>query len=163
MGICLANRDAPSRCTATDCLVHPALPNLVKQRYGTDLRSRTLASIKPEKSQALDSLLDEINSLPAQVMHTRPATTHSFRTTNCPSGRCMPPKKSCPLCKQSGHRDHDHFLSECTYLPDSDKRYMARARQIIAALDDINSDHEGEEECYTEPQTSDDWYTPATA
>ena len=41
-------------------LIHPEL--LVKQRYGTELRSCTLASIKPEISQALDSLLDEINA-----------------------------------------------------------------------------------------------------
>ena len=42
--------------------IHVDLPNLVKQRYGTELRSRTLASIKPEISQALDSLLDELHS-----------------------------------------------------------------------------------------------------
>ena len=29
-------------------LINPALPKLIKQRYGTELRSRTLASIKPE-------------------------------------------------------------------------------------------------------------------
>ena len=37
-------------------LIHRELPNLVKQRYGTELRSQTLASLKPEISQALDSL-----------------------------------------------------------------------------------------------------------
>ena len=42
-------------------LTHPKLPRLVKQRYGTELRSRTLASIKPEVSQALDSLLEELH------------------------------------------------------------------------------------------------------
>ena len=42
-------------------LTHPELPRLVKQRYGTELRSRTLASIKPEVSQALDSLLEELH------------------------------------------------------------------------------------------------------
>ena len=31
-------------------LIHPSLPRLVKQRYGTALRSRTVASIKPEIS-----------------------------------------------------------------------------------------------------------------
>ena len=39
-------------------LLHPDLPKLIKQRYGTELRSRTLASIKPEISQALPSLLE---------------------------------------------------------------------------------------------------------
>ena len=36
-------------------LGHPDLPNLVKQRYDTKLRSKSLASLKPEISQALDS------------------------------------------------------------------------------------------------------------
>ena len=34
-------------------LLHPSLPRLVKQKYGTELRNKTLASIKPEISQAL--------------------------------------------------------------------------------------------------------------
>ena len=38
-------------------LIHPSLSRLVKQHYGTELRSRTLTSIKPEISQALNSLL----------------------------------------------------------------------------------------------------------
>ncbi|KAK2552053.1 hypothetical protein P5673_027086 [Acropora cervicornis] len=52
-------------------LIHPDLSRLVKQRYGTGLRSRTLASIKAEVSQALNSLLDEIRaSDDAKVMRT---------------------------------------------------------------------------------------------
>ena len=43
-------------------LINKDLPALVKQRYGTELRSKTLASIKLEISQALDSLLDEIHA-----------------------------------------------------------------------------------------------------
>ncbi|KAI0228085.1 hypothetical protein LSAT2_021433, partial [Lamellibrachia satsuma] len=52
-------------------LINVALPKLVKQRYGTELRARTLASIKPEISKALDSLLDEITSADdAKIMRT---------------------------------------------------------------------------------------------
>ena len=55
-------------------LIHVDLPRLVKQRCGTELRTHTLASIKPEISQALSSLLDEIRSSEeARVMRT--ATT----------------------------------------------------------------------------------------
>ena len=43
-------------------LVHRALPKLVKERYGTELRSRTLTLIKPEISQALSSLIDELQA-----------------------------------------------------------------------------------------------------
>ena len=38
-------------------LIHSGLPKLVKQRYGTEFKSRTLASIKTEILQALGSLL----------------------------------------------------------------------------------------------------------
>ena len=41
-------------------LIHRDWPALVKQKYGTQLRSQTLASIKLEISRALDSLLEEI-------------------------------------------------------------------------------------------------------
>ena len=34
-------------------MIHPDLSKLVKQPYGTELRSQTLASIEPEISQAL--------------------------------------------------------------------------------------------------------------
>ena len=52
-------------------LVHPDLPKLVKQLYGTELLSRTLASIKPEIMQALPSWLDEIRATEgANLMHT---------------------------------------------------------------------------------------------
>lgn len=43
-------------------LLHPGLPMLVKQRYGTELRNRTIASIKPEISQAIKSLLEELHN-----------------------------------------------------------------------------------------------------
>ena len=43
-------------------LLEPELLKLVKQWYGTELRSRTLASIKPEMAQALPSLLDEASA-----------------------------------------------------------------------------------------------------
>ena len=64
-------------------LIHPSLPRLVKQRYGTELRSRTLASIKPEISQALNSLLEEIRtSDDARIL--RAAVAEDFRRR----GRC---------------------------------------------------------------------------
>ena len=44
-------------------LINPGLPQLVKQKYGAELRNKTIASIKPEISQALRSLLDELRSI----------------------------------------------------------------------------------------------------
>ena len=80
-------------------LIHPDLPRLVKQRYGTELRSRTLASIKAEVSQALNSLLDEIRaSDDAKVMRT---ATGGFRRStpikSLPRKGPRPPRQSKPL------------------------------------------------------------------
>ena len=38
--------------------------------------------------------------------------------------------KACPLCKQAGRSNVQHFLSECPYLPEQDRRYMAKIRQL---------------------------------
>ena len=140
-------------------LINPALPKLIKQRYGTELRSRTLASIKPEISQALESLLDEIASADtAHVMRTesritdsrpnrrgqRPAFSRrqpsSFNTPRRPTTA-----KTCPICKQVGRSDVHHFLSECVYLPEQDRRYMAKIRQVTDILDEVD---EGDDENY---------------
>ena len=41
---------------------------------------------------------------------------------------------SCPLCKQAGRASYKHFLSKCSFLPDADRKFMARAR-LIGSLD----------------------------
>ena len=81
-------------------LIDPELPKLIKQRYGTELRTRTLASLKPEISQALDSLLDELKCAPLHPpLPSRPA---GFRTRPLP----RPPW-------DKGHvTSHVHFVSK---------------------------------------------------
>ena len=71
-------------------LLDPSLPRLVKQRYGTELRCRTLASVKPEISQALDSLLDELHtSYESKILRSAPTSEHRSFT---PTRRRPPPK-----------------------------------------------------------------------
>ncbi|EDO46928.1 predicted protein [Nematostella vectensis] len=136
-------------------LIHPSLPRLVKQRYGTELRSRTLASIKPEISQALSSLLEEIRTsddakiLRSAVSNTyqwKPATSHNNQWKPAPNSKTTSRKprssKVCPLCSQANRSDTHHFLSECKFLPDSDRRYMIKARQIADIFDDNDSELE---------------------
>lgn len=141
-------------------LVHVELPRLVKQRYGTELRSRTLASLKPEISQALDSLLEEIRSVEqARSMRTStPSVGQQFRRGpggNRPkpfTGMKSGPSRVCPLCKQAG-RPYKHFLSTCQFLPEQDKRYLAKVRQISSILEDCDvfgRDDAGEYECESE-------------
>lgn len=112
----------------------------MKQRYGTELRSRTLASIKPEISQALTSLLDEIRTTnDAKIMRTavggyrKPIGNRSqYKVTTRPNR----PSRSCPLCKQGNRPENGHFLSECTVLPEQGRRYIAKARQIADIFND---------------------------
>ena len=114
---------------------------MVKQRYGTELRSRTLTSIKPEISQALNSLLEEIRTSD-DTRILRAAVADDFRRprpgTRLDSQiRTRQPRqdKICPLCKQADRFNTNHFLSQCTFLPDSDRRFMVKARQIVGILD----------------------------
>jgi len=78
-------------------MIHPDLPSLVKQRYGTELRNKSLASIKPEISLALDSLMDEVKSTEdGRVLRT-------FST---------PQRKFCVLCKAEGRRYDSHYIRD---------------------------------------------------
>ena len=116
-------------------LIHADLPSLVKQRYGTKLRSKTLASLKPEISQALDSLLEEIHtSNEAKCLRTAFRRSSQRREKRTDLSK-RPPNtstttKSCPLCKQAKHTQYQHYLSQCPYLPDEDRQYLSRTRQV---------------------------------
>ena len=123
-------------------LVHKDLPWPIKQRYGTELRSRTLASIKPEISQALESLLNEIHtSEDVKIMRSasfqRPS--QQWRKSGGFSQTMSRPRAShsspsCPLCKQASCHQFSHYLSSCPNLPESDHRFMSRARMIAAPV-----------------------------
>ena len=48
--------------------VHPGLPKLVQLRFSTELRSRTLASLKDEVSQSMSSMLEELRTAQTQQL-----------------------------------------------------------------------------------------------
>jgi hypothetical protein len=98
-------------------LIHPSLPQLVKQKYGSELRNRSIASIKSEISQALQSLLDEVQSHEdTKVLRTgarfRPQASQSRH-----------PYKSCFRC---GKRSN--YECKCKYLPDNEKHGFRSSR-----------------------------------
>ena len=162
--------------------LHHNLPGIVKQQYGADLRSKTLASLKPEISLALPSLLVLAKSSDAHVMRSgtapsnfsrRPpnrqqqqrspsqsstAFRHPFPSRGSSGqsrSRARPGTRLCALCKASG-REANHFLSQCQFLPDADKRFMTRARQVMVEDDDGVECDEGDEfgeyeDCSDEP------------
>ncbi len=138
-------------------LVNTGLPQLVKQRYGAELRNKSLASLKPEISQALPSLLDEIRSI-EDTKAMRSSTFTPARSTKF-SPRSATPKrytqkssKSCVLCQTAGRPGYaSHFLTECKFLPPGDKKALTRARLTgVDDEDDDNDDYSGFEEDFTD-------------
>ena len=122
-------------------LIHPELPKHIKQRYGTELRSRTLSSIKPEISQALPSLIDDLHTAESAKVFRGAAVNFQNQRSYKPSSgaRQFKPNinktpqqsyKVCPLCKAS-NRDSNHFLSTCKFLPVNDRKYFAKTRLLI--------------------------------
>ncbi len=140
-------------------LIHPDLPRIVKQRYGTELRSRTLASIRPEISQAIPSLLDELRGnvdaratrTSTEYMHKRRSSSRQYSQRYTP--RRNEKRKSCPICAASKKND-DHWLSECRFLPPADKQFMARARQISDIIDATTQEDETDSEDESAPNTT---------
>ncbi len=114
-------------------LIHPGLPQLVHQRYGAELRNKTLASIKTEISTALSSLLEELSSIEESRVH-RTGGRSSFQQ-NRPNSSRNPTRggsrnqsrKSCTLCKAAGRTHNTHWMSACTFLPESDRVALSRA------------------------------------
>ncbi|KAI8494130.1 hypothetical protein Bbelb_284770 [Branchiostoma belcheri] len=120
-------------------MLHPDLPSLVKQRYGAELRHQTLASIKPEISLALTTLLDELrNTEDIRTLRIRHDRQHpsSYRPSNPQRSTSTSRNRECPLCTQSGRSVTDHFLSQCPFLPDNDKQFILRSRRIEITEDD---------------------------
>ncbi|XP_070576935.1 uncharacterized protein [Ptychodera flava] len=75
----------------------------------------------------------------AAVMRTTSSrhqdANHNRRAKQRTRSRDQRSSRSCPLCKQAGRPDV-HFLSECSFLPAKDRKYMAKARQIVNIIDD---------------------------
>ena len=97
----------------------------MKQRYGTELRSRTLAPDKPEISQGLESLLDELHTNDeSKVLRSPPPTDHcSF----------VPPRSCQALSSLPAGPDlRSHFLSSRKFLPEPDRLFTSKIRQVAS-------------------------------
>lgn len=114
--------------------LHPGLPKLVKQRYGVKLRPKSLASIKPEISEALESLLEELRTskdaksmrvLTNRFQKPQPKSTGTYMQNSS-----RPKVKSCPLCKTANRPDR-HYLRKSPFLPPQDCHFIAKARAIF--------------------------------
>ena len=101
-----------------------------------------------EISQALDSLLEELRSSEnARSMRTCtavPSARFPRQSTNRQRSTSQRPQtastKVCPICKQVGRQDYEHLLSECLFLPDKDRRFILRARQVVNIFDNVDDE-----------------------
>ena len=77
-------------------------------------------------------------------MRTTPSSYRSLHKLSIvkPPNRFQTRPKSCPLCKQAGRGDFHHYLNEWTNLPDTDRKFIEKARPVVGIFDC----HESEEE-----------------
>ena len=125
-------------------LVNPQLPNLIKHRYGTELWSRTL----------LDELsaTEDAKVFRSAVRDFRPSRQSPAIKYKQPASH-MQSTKSCPLCKETGCNPN-HYLSTRRFLPDSDKRYLTRARQVIGSKDEYLEDPDVSDTTFDSPDSA---------
>ena len=129
--------------------IHPALPALIKQKFTTELRNRTLITLREEISESLESMLAELNGETAAIARSsyqRGFQKKGFnRSSNSKQPFYQKTTRSCPLC-QASDRQSDHFLSECPFLPEADRRFMSsRARSRAVEADEFEDQAEWEE------------------
>ena len=124
-------------------LAKPGLAQLVKQRYGPELRKKTPTSLKTEISQSMSSLLDELTSMEeTKVLRTGDRlSAYSRRDSGRKEWKTCPPFKN--LRKAAGRSYNSHWLSQCMYLSQEDKKALSRAS---ITYDSDQETHEVQEE-----------------
>lgn len=131
--------------------LHPDLPDLVIQKFGTELTTQTFYTLKPTLSKAIPSLLQQLeNAGEARVMRIRPHNQRyqqrqqqsvsrprvQFNRTGRPQSNFTTPRapnqdRFCIICKQAGRPDVWHYITQCRYLPEADKIIFSKIRQIV--------------------------------
>ncbi len=110
--------------------IHVGLPGLVKQKYGAELRNKTLSSVKSEISSAMESLLSELNSSEGSGAVSSSRVMRAYPYNASSRGSVRPRQQGqrsynppfCCLCNASKRPDTSHWISRCPFLPESDKK-----------------------------------------
>ena len=124
--------------------INADLPAMIKQRFATQLRTTTLFSLRDDISDSLNSVLAEMQDREYTVNFTKGYGYNKSRKgpSKPYSQFSKQVQKMCCLCDAAGRPEaNTHFLSRCRFLPQKDKQYMSRVREITG-------DYESEEEDY---------------
>ena len=101
------------------------LPGVIKQKFGTELRNKTLSSIKHEISQSLKSIVEELNSDDAHVGRMFASRGRSSRVSR--------PSMVCTLCSKAKLPGYNsHWLSQCPQLTESDRKFMSASARLVS-------------------------------
>ena len=126
-------------------LLHPDLRDLVTSRFITQLRDNTYASIWPEISRSVDSLLEELNS-GVSVCRAFPSSKSSYNNSrgsqqqNQQKSSYQPSrsKKLCEFCKATGKRYfYTHDISTCLFIRKMNSNKSASAKQVEHEENDV--------------------------
>jgi hypothetical protein len=116
--------------------INSGLPALVQQKYGAELRNKTLASLKSEISLALQSLLNELeHTEDSRILRSQISRFSSpSPSPSSQSYRLNQNKRKCCLCESAERPGYDtHYLSQCRYLPEGDRKRMLKFRSVDIA------------------------------
>ena len=127
--------------------INQDLPMMIKQRFSTQLKHNTLYSLREDISDALPSILAEMNNREYTVNLAKNFKQKKYNSNKYQPKKNRPtkPTKYCCLCEASGRPGADtHYLSECRYLPPGEKAYWSKIRDITPILSDSDSSFDDE-------------------
>lgn len=134
-------------------LLHPQLRDTVTTRFSTQLRNQTYASLFPEISRSVCSLLEELNGEAAsnRVFSKppyRPQPSHQSRPTYRSDFQSRP-NKCCDFCKMTGkEKFYTHTMDNCLFVKREKYRNNAVAKQVDCGDDEATHLQEQYEEYY---------------
>ena len=120
-------------------ILHPQLRDAVTTRFSTQLRNCTYASLFPEISRSVCSLLEELKG---EAISNRAFTkphyrSYQDRTTYRPSSQNSE-KKLCEYCKATGKKAfYTHNIQDCLFIKKENSRNSSSAKQVDLS-DDVD-------------------------
>ena len=156
-------------------IIHSNLPATVCQYFSTHLRESTIFTIRNEISDAIPTLLKEINEKEGMVNRSGSYNNNRSgsynnqkfqnRSNSSSSSSFKKYRRKCSFCEVAGRSAEGHYLSACPFLPPEDKKYMSRVRDIAVNEDDDNyyDDYKSPADAHTGRTVPADESTPGIA
>ena len=124
-------------------IINPALPSMVQQRFATALRNNTVFSIRDEISDSIPILLAELQEKEG-LINRNSSNNYQYQRSKPKQRYQQSNRPKCCLCDAAGRPALGHFLSACPFLPANDKKFMSKAREVIASFDENEFEEHGE-------------------